>query len=87
MNRYYWPKKSKLNLFQEANLKGSIQVELKSNYEAELFRFALYNFRRRNEIGKQFLDFQIEISDTKLTILKSIETEIKIIEKEPEVVA
>ena len=66
-----------LELFLNAEKENETSVELKSNYEAELFRFALYNFRRRNKNGDRFIDFQIEVKNNKLTIYKQIEVEIK----------
>lgn len=74
---YTWPKESMLNLFLDSEVNGVTSVELKSNYEAELFRFALYNFRRRSKnYSKRFKPFQIIVEKTKLTISKSIEVEI-----------
>lgn len=81
--KYTWPNKYKLNLFQSAELNGKISVKLSSNYEAELFRFALYNFRRRNKLGhERFQNYQISVFENQLTIHKSIEAEITEIEKE-----
>lgn len=80
--KYVWPKKSLLNLFQEANSKGEVKVELKTLYEAELLRFSLYSFRRRNKKEDQdFMSFQITIQETPektahLTIFKPVEIEI-----------
>ena len=74
---YSWSYSLKKELFLESEKNGVSGVELKSNYAANLFRYALYNFRKRNEIGKRFLDYQIIVEENKVKIYKSNEIEIK----------
>jgi hypothetical protein len=38
-----------------ASLLGEAQAELESEREAELFRFAIYSFRRQNNIGQDIV--------------------------------
>ena len=79
MQRYSWPnQKSLLEFYQEANEKGFISLELKTNSEAEKFRFALYKVRYRSkQHGWKYKDFKIGVEKNKLTIYKPIEVEIK----------
>jgi len=81
---YSWPQTTILELFLDAEKNNSSSVELKTNRDAELFRFALHNFRRRNKsYQERFKGFIISIGDlgtkdeTKLTVFKPIEVEIK----------
>src|SRR5260370_24674493 len=50
--RLAWPRDLIHSLVNEAETRGSAFVELGSPREAELFRFAVYNFRRKTDLGK-----------------------------------
>ena len=77
-----WPHQSIQALFLEANSKGSVEITLPTPQDTHLFRFALYNAKRRNKKLQtpkfQSLRIQIdEIDPTKISIFKPIEIEIK----------
>jgi len=78
-----WPKKSIQALFLEAKEKGQVSVSLPTPQDAELFRFALYNAKRRNKQlnSKEFQSLRIDLDGTKITIFKPIETKVEKVEK------
>jgi hypothetical protein len=81
MIKHYWPHKSIQTLFFEAKEKGTVSFELPTEQDALLFRFALYNARRRNrQLRKDpiFLEMKIDINGKKLTIFKPNQIEIKL---------
>jgi hypothetical protein len=82
MIKHYWPHKSIQTLFLEAKEKGTVSFSLPTEQDALLFRFALYNARRRNrQLRKDpvFSEMQINIDGNKLTIFKPNQVEIKLI--------
>lgn len=82
MIKKHWPKQSIQALFLEAKEKGQIEIELPTEQDAILFRFALYNARRRNKSlkGEEFQSLRIDLNEKKISIFQPIETKIKISE-------
>jgi hypothetical protein len=48
----FWPRDTIRELLAQAEAEGSARAELPSAREAELFRFAIYNFRKQERIGQ-----------------------------------
>ncbi len=59
-----WPLDTIRELFAIAHLLGKSRATLASEREAELFRYSVYNFRRRNPLGTQDVLVTIEPSAT-----------------------
>lgn len=80
MIKHSWSSRSIQSLYLQAKEKGTVSVELPTSNDAILFRYALYNARRRNRnLNKDpsFLQLRIDIEENRLTIFKPIEIEIK----------
>jgi hypothetical protein len=62
-----WPHETIRELIALAEATGESQAELASDRDAELFRFAIYSFRRNMQIG---LDLSVIIDNNKVIISK-----------------
>ena len=71
-----WPKEKMKELVKLASELGTSEAELASPKEAELFRFALKNYKRRNGVGEN-LTTNIEGS----TVIVRRKAEVKIKER------
>lgn len=63
-----WPKDQIRELIALANVSGSAKAKLSSPGEAKLFRFAIYNFRRRQGLGE---DLVIDLTGDEVTLTKA----------------
>lgn len=72
--RYSWSEEILRKFISDAETRGKVEVELHSGREASLFRYAIYNIRRREGLGK---DLRIVIQNTHVIIYKPQETYIK----------
>jgi hypothetical protein len=62
-----WPLDTIRELLALANTSGEARATLASAEEAELFRFAIYNFRRNHSLG---LDMTVTIDDNAVVVTK-----------------
>jgi hypothetical protein len=62
-----WPHATIRELLALAEAEGHSRATLDSRREAERFRFAIYSFRRQNNVGN---DLSITIEDTSIVITR-----------------
>lgn len=74
-----WPHDQIRELLALAELNGSARAELASPKEAEKFRFALYYFRRQQDIGQNLV---ITIEDSFVIVEKREMREVTIVQQE-----
>lgn len=63
-----WPHELIRELLAQAETSGSASARLESAEEAERFRYAIYNFRRSNNLGT---DLTITIDECEVTITRT----------------
>ena len=74
-----WPHETIRELLALAEAMGEAQAELGSEREAELFRFAIYSFRRQAKIGQ---DLAVAVEGNKVTVAKRKVPEVFIIQED-----
>jgi len=62
-----WPRDTIRELIALANSQGTSRAELSSERDAERFRFAIYSFRRQNNLGH---DLSITVDGNAVVIAK-----------------
>lgn len=78
MIRYQW---NKIKLYiEEAQTSGHITLQLPSPRDAELFTFAVYNYRRKKDHGREL---KLSRDGNTVTILKPVEMYIRNITPTP----
>lgn len=78
MLRNSWTKEKLAEIFSEVLRNSETRVRLKTLSEAERFRFACYNFRRRSGIGAE-LSFILDPASCEVTIKRTPIAELEVI--------
>ena len=71
-----WPRDAIRELLALADLEGESRAKLASEREASLFRFAIYGFRRSNNVGN---DIVVTIEGTDVVLRKNPPSVVTII--------
>jgi hypothetical protein len=76
-----WPHATIRELFALANAKGESRAMLGSKREAELFRFAIYSFRRQNDLG---WNLSVTLDDNVVVVTRRLVPNVTIIQDDDE---
>lgn len=71
---YSWDQKFIIHLFEEAKARGHVSAQLDNAHKAKLFRFALYNYRKKSE---KYKNLSITLEKNTVTIFSPIQFTIK----------
>lgn len=74
-----WPHATIRELLALADANGEAQATLASAREAELFRFAIYSFRRNNDIGH---NLSVTIADNAVVVTRRSTPSVVILQSE-----
>ena len=74
-----WPHDTIRELLALADARGESSAELANAREAELFRFAIYSFRRTNT---GFDDLSVTLNDNKVIVTKRTAPKITILQEQ-----
>ncbi len=70
-----WPRYILQEILSRAETNGESIATTASHREAELLRFALYNFRRNEKIGR---NLRITIDENRVIVTKPIEQQVEV---------
>lgn len=76
-----WPYATIRELLALADVSGESRAELASRREAELFRFAIYSFRRQHDIGQ---DLSVTLDGNNVIITKRTAPSVVIMQEQLE---
>jgi hypothetical protein len=74
-----WPHATIRELLARAGVYGESRATLGSAREAELFRFAIYSFRRQNNVGWHL---SVTLDDNDVVVTKRVEPNVSILQEQ-----